>query len=62
MKKTINQIGIETEDNIIHLSQLDICIGEDTYISFTYDQIDIIINWLQEAKKEIEELKKKVDD
>jgi len=59
MKKSISQIAMEIVDNeTIYLMQMNSEGCENDSICIDYDLIDIIINWLQEAKKEIEELKK----
>lgn len=58
MKKTMNEITIETiyseeYGNCIDLIQPIPFQHEDAIISITVDQIDIIIQWLTEAKHEL---------
>lgn len=53
MEKIIYDLEIETQKNKVFLSQSNFgC--DNSRIILMYDQIDIIINWLIDAKAEIE--------
>lgn len=52
MEKTIQDIAIETKGSSIYLSQADIGDGPGT-IMISVDQVDLLIDWLKQAKEEI---------
>ena len=53
MKKLIHALEIEIEGDSVFLSQPNFG-NDDDCISIKYDQIEIVINWLIDAKEEIE--------
>jgi hypothetical protein len=54
MDKTLQEISVYTNDKYICIKQPDTNMMIDAVVVVNPEQIDILIQWLQEAKKEFE--------
>lgn len=55
MKKTMERVEVSSGAGVVNISQD--CMGEPTDIVISADQVDVVIEWLKEAK--VAALKKK---